>query len=151
MLIPNGQFETEQQENQSPPKEMEPAEMAHSSTSILPQNTRNPYNTQNTSKQQNTSNPYCMSLEDEARTLLSLSRSNFTGNITNPPSKKVEMVESLSDEDCRRIRECVQANPKKSILELTQMLYKELNRGNSEDPLLQRTIRHYVHIFYQQR
>ena len=86
-----------------------------------------------------------MTPEDEARTLLSLSRSNLTGGATNPPSKRVEVSQSLSEQ------ECVKANPEKSVPELTKLLYEEFNRDNSKNPVLQTTIQHWVSMFHLQR
>lgn len=147
MLIPNNPSAVEQQDKPLSPKETKPAGIPSSS----PNNTQRPYNNRSMSSELITEDPLAMSPEDEARTLLSLSRSNLTGGTTNPPSKRVEVSQSLSEEEFRRLQECVKANPEKSVPELTKLLYEEFNRDNSKNPVLQTTIQHWVSMFHLQR
>ena len=60
-------------------------------------------------------------------------------------------IKSLSEEEFRRLQECVKANPEKSVPELTKLLYEEFNRDNSKNPVLQTTIQHWVSMFHLQR
>ena len=147
MLIPNNQTAGERLDKPLSPKESKSAGMPSSS----PNHTQQPYTNRSVNSAQTTEDPLAMTPEDEARTLLSLSRSNITGGATSPPSKRVEVSQSLSEEEFRRLQECVKANPEKSVPELTKLLYEEFKRDNSKNPVLQTTIQHWVSMFRLQR
>ncbi len=70
---------------------------------------------------------------------------------SSPNNTQVEVSQSLSEEEFRRLQECVKANPEKSVPELTKLLYEEFNRDNSKNPVLQTTIQHWVSMFHLQR